>query len=55
VVRTELGKPSPSRLVVGSLLSSIGPVIRTVAALRPAYEMIRHVVAAFGYTLPPLP
>jgi hypothetical protein len=54
-VRTEVARARPNPLRISGLLSIISSTIRTTAALKPAYDLMRQVLAAhFGIALPPI-
>ena len=53
--RTEIAKPTPNRTRVMALLSGTSAVLRTAAAIRPAYESVRTAFLAWDVHLPAWP
>ncbi len=49
---TEAQKPKPNRLALRSLMSGIATSVQTLGAARPAYDILKGVLALLGVHLP---
>ena len=51
----EIRKPQPNRLKVNQMATGLGVALQTVAAVKPAYELVRTAFLGWGIHLPMLP
>jgi hypothetical protein len=51
-VRSEIAKEDSNSTKIGSLLSGLAITIQTTASLRPAYDLLKGILAPLGVALP---
>ena len=50
--KTEVGKPRPNGMRLGSVLMAVGTAIQTVGSLQPAYQALKAALLPLGIPLP---